>query len=252
MLFCVAAVFTGSISGLSSCSGDTQGEDVSVFSSEVKEVLVEIDYQIGAEPFTDDVPRFGLLWDLFRANAGALFAGAPRTLLVPTDLSAMQALPAATKHDFSAEDILALAGANRNEASTTSRKCFYVIFLDGTFFDEGKQQPEVIGVSIGSTGVIAVFKPVVSSTSAARFVEQSTLIHEFGHAVGLVNNGVALASPHSDSAHHAHCSNPNCVMYYLNEGGKDLAQFVSRMVKTKDSILFDSACLADTASAAAR
>ncbi len=71
--------------------------------------------------------------------------------------------------------------------------------------------------------VIAMFKDVIASTNSltnpntSRYVEQSTIVHEVAHAIGLVNNGISLTSAHQDSPHGAHCTNDRCVMYYTNE-----------------------------------
>jgi hypothetical protein len=96
-----------------------------------------------------------------------------------------------------------------------------------------------------------MFKPVIASAASLpnvrKFVEQSTLVHEFGHAVGLVNNGVAMVSAHQDTAHGAHDTSSACVMYYANEGASDAAQFAQRYITTGNEVIFDSACLADTA-----
>jgi hypothetical protein len=97
-----------------------------------------------------------------------------------------------------------------------------------------------------------MFKPVIESTDVpllpaiSRFVEQTTLVHELGHAVGLVNRGVPLASQHHDAEHGAHCTDDRCVMYYANEGASDLSQFVSEYVTSGDTIVFGADCLADT------
>jgi hypothetical protein len=109
----------------------------------------------------------------------------------------------------------------------------------------------VLGVSIGDSGVVAMFKDVIAGTGIAavpnleRFVEQSVLIHELGHGFGLVANGVATTSAHHDEAHGAHCTNDRCVMYWLNEGANDMAMFARQYVVSGNSILFDDACLAD-------
>ena len=70
-------------------------------------------------------------------------------------------------------------------------------------------------------------------------------MHELGHAVGLVEFGVPSTSSHHDNSHGAHCTNQECVMYWLNEGASDMAQYTTRVVLTRDSVLFDAACLAD-------
>jgi hypothetical protein len=96
-----------------------------------------------------------------------------------------------------------------------------------------------------------MFKDVVRSTgdltnpNTVRYVEQSTMIHELAHSIGLVDNGVAMAAAHKDTAHGAHCTNPDCVEYWLNEGSSDARAFALRRLLSENTILFDAACLAD-------
>jgi hypothetical protein len=96
-----------------------------------------------------------------------------------------------------------------------------------------------------------MFKDVIESTNVllqpnvVRYVEQSTLIHELAHSIGLVDNGVHMASAHKDASHGAHCDNPDCVMFWQNDGSQDAADFAQQKLLTGSSILFDAKCLAD-------
>jgi hypothetical protein len=226
-----------------------------LYTSQVAEVVIEVDYQTGAEPYTGAVFPSGDTWDLFRANLTALFAAAPRTLTFPTTLARMQALPDVSGSSFTVQAILDLAARHRDERDTATRRTFYVLFLDGYVVLDGAERRTVLGVSIGDTGVVALFKPVIASTGGLgtmvpRQVEQATLIHEIAHAAGLVNNGVPPTSAHHDTAHGAHCTNRDCVMYWLNEGSNDIVEFVTRRVLSGTTVLFGEECLADARAAA--
>lgn len=219
----------------------------SPFASGVSEILLEVDYAAGAEPFT----RSSLItrdpWELFRVNfERVLLQGtAGRRLVYPSSLSAMQKLTDANGADFTTEQILNLAAKHRTQASTKTRPTFYALWLNGYYRDDSGQRRDVLGVSIGETSVMALFKPVIGSGASAQYVEQTTLIHELGHALGLVNNGIVALSPHHDQAHGAHCTNADCVMYWLNESPSELSAFVQRSVLAEDKVLFGKECLAD-------
>jgi len=228
-----------------------QNQNIGLFAPEVTEVFLEIDYQPGAEPAT--MAQIGMVdspWRLFETNAEALFEDAPRTLTFPTTLDGMEELGDVSGEEFTVQQILDIADQHWDDRGTATRRGFYVIFLDGYFADGEGRQEQVLGVSIGNTGVIAMFKPVYEGQLVANFIEQTTLIHEFGHAIGLVNRGIAMVEDHHDEEHGAHCTNTNCVMYWLNEGVGDMAEFVRKRVTTGSEIVFGDMCLADTSAAA--
>ena len=82
-------------------------------------------------------------------------------------------------------------------------------------------------------------------------MEQSTLVHEFGHAVGLVDRGLRPTTPHRDLRNGAHCRNPACIMYWENILVKDGVDFVDTYLRPRRGILFGPECLADAHSFAA-
>jgi hypothetical protein len=232
--------------------GDGQPPPADVYGPAFATIALEIDYQTGAEPFTGGTVGTTDVWDLFGANAERLFQDAGKTLEFPRALADMEELTDVSGASFTVAAILDVAAAHRDDPSVGDRATYYVLFVDGLYDDGTGDQPQVLGVSIGDTGVVAMFKPVIESTdvtllpAVVRFVEQTVLIHEFGHAVGLVARGVPLTSAHHDEPHGAHCSDDACVMYYANEGASDLAQFVQDSVITGDTIVFGPECLADT------
>jgi hypothetical protein len=239
------------VMGCGSTGGDDDGGGPrGVFDDAVREVRIEIDYETGEEPYTGAVIGFGDTFALSRANIERIFAGT-KTVTLPTTLAEMEALGAIDDEELTVADLLALAAQHRDQRDSDSVKTYYLLFVSGNFADASGPQPGVLGVSIGDTGVVAMFKDVIESTGVAafpnleRFVEQSVLIHELGHAFGLVANGVAVTSAHHDADHGAHCTNDRCVMYWLNEGASDMAAFARQYVVSGNSILFDEACLAD-------
>ena len=212
-------------------------------------VVVEVSYESGAEPYTGATPGGQDTWSLFEANARALFEGTGVTVENPNTLAAMRSLGALDETDFSIERLLELDNAHREGVTGGDTLVFHAMWVDGYLFADGERQSGVIGVSIGRTGTIAMFKPVIETLGftevVRRFGEQTTLIHEVGHAVGLVNNGVEMVEAHQDEANGAHCSSDRCVMYWANEGVGDLTEFVAQYVTDGSSVVFDDACLAD-------
>lgn len=221
-----------------------------VFEPAVTGVVIEIDHETGQEPFTGAEIGFGDTFDLSAANLDRLLAG-KKQLTLPRTAAEMEDIGDVPDEELTSADLLALADAHRDRHDDGATKAYYVVFVGGHFADANGVQNGVLGVSLGTSGVIAMFKDVIRSTdvpavpNVVRFVEQAVLIHEVAHALGLVDNGVPMVAAHRDPDHGAHCDDDRCVMFFQNDGAADAAQFVRDRVLTGDTILFDDHCLAD-------
>ena len=232
---------------MGSDSGSGSGA-VSVFDPSITRVVVEIDYETGQPPYTGNIVAFGDTFAPTMANIDRVFAH-KKMLTIPQTLADMQDVGVVPDEELTVADIQALAAQYRNQHDAPGVKTYYLIWVSGHFADDSGVRDTVLGVSFGDT--VAMFKDVIkgtgslSSPNTERYVEQSTLVHELSHSIGLVDNGVPMVAPHKDAAHGAHCNNSNCVMYWLNEGAADARTFAINRVLTGSSILFDDACLAD-------
>jgi predicted Zn-dependent protease len=213
---------------------------------------VNVYYENGVEPYTDvsgaqlSLPVAQIkIFNLLKENLKALFPG--KNIIVPLELSAMSKLGAQNKSQWSEQNIYDL-GVTYGQPISSDVTTFNIFFVKGKL----ENNPNVIGVHLGNTQTMAIFKEVVESVSGTEvvkmYVEQSTLIHEMGHGLGLVNNPVPMTSNHEDSSHPHHCSNPNCVMYWQNEGLADLIEFAKSRSTNLNPVMFDQACLKDVTS----
>lgn len=117
---------------------------------------------------------------------------------------------------WSANDILDLDAATQDHPTEGKRVVTHLLFLDGRF-----ETDNVIGVAIGHS-TIAIFSQVIRDSctvlngclSGTDSVFRAVLVHEFGHALGLVHNGIPMVNPHEDASHPGHSSNQASVMYW--------------------------------------
>ena len=234
-------------------SGDAPGgggsnAGTNVFATTTTNVVVEIDYETGQAPYTGNVLTFGDTWEPTINNINRVFSS-KKTLTIPSTVGAMTDVGPISDEEITVADIAALAAQHRSMHDSADTKTYWMLFASGYFTDGNGVNPGVLGVSVGDT--ILMFKDVIRSTgdlanpNTVRYVEQSTIIHELAHSIGLVDNGVTMLVDHKDEAHGAHCSNPDCVEYWLNEGSSDARAFALRRLLTNNTILFDAACLAD-------
>jgi predicted Zn-dependent protease len=233
--------------GKVSTKSSSQKQDPSPIYASAK-LDIKVYYEDGAEPYTDNLALLNMsLWDMFQMNIQALFEGRSTVVSVPKTLTDMIKLQAYNKSTWSVEEVQKMA-KDYPVSAQTGVTPFQIFFVNGYASDNAS----IIGFHISNTKIMVIFKDVIKSTatgSAAlvpKYVEQATIIHEMGHALGLVNNGVPMQSSHQDSSHGAHCSNENCVMYYSNEGAGSLKKYIEKIMTEKKLIMFDQQCLNDT------
>lgn len=224
-----------------------------LFSKSIASITIEIDYAPGAEPYVGTVKDFGDPWNLFNANALAVFDG-KKKVDFPRTLAKMEKLDDVTAATFTTKDILDIAAAHRTEQQYSDAVAFYVVFLPGTFTDDtGTEQKETLGVSIGDTGVIGMFKPAIKTpvgnpTAVPQFVEQLALIHFLGHAVGFVDNGVPVGDTnkaHIDTENAHHCTNKQCAMSFANESVVGAVAYAKQYIRNPEAVLLGQECLSD-------
>ncbi|MEA3136574.1 MAG: hypothetical protein QOJ26_292 [Thermoplasmata archaeon] len=99
----------------------------------------------------------------------------------------------------------------------------HVLFLDGRVA-AGEKAKTTLGSTLASEGLIAVFPdeyanairltPTGQTASAKAEMDRHVLLHELGHAFGLVGQRIPMVRPHVDADHPGHSSNPVSIMHH--------------------------------------
>ncbi len=111
--------------------------------------------------------------------------------------------------------------ANRQRVTGGKTLTAWLYFSDAEY-SNSTSASKVLGVAYGYSSIAIFEKSVLEFTGGlnqptAAALETTILSHEFGHVLGLVNNGTSMVSPHQDTGHSAHCSDTECLMYYKAE-----------------------------------
>ncbi|MDF1667819.1 MAG: IPT/TIG domain-containing protein, partial [Planctomycetota bacterium] len=150
-------------------------------------------------------------------------------------------IPSQNINTWRVSDLQSVEGQFRNHYSNANTTVLYFLYVNGgSEFDNGNSR--VLGISY-SGSALGMFRdnmdgsatPVLSNAA----VEQAVIVHEAGHALGLVNNGIAMVNPHQDTPNGAHDTDNNCVMHFSIE-----SDAISQILGTVPN-QFDSQCIAD-------
>lgn len=130
-------------------------------------------------------------------------------------------LPSQGRTSYSLTDIRYLEKLNRQYKSTNKILTAYIFFADGGYIED-TEDTKILGIAYGATSAAIFEKTIVDYSGGlaqpTQEVLETTIInHEFGHLLGLVNNGSKMLNNHQDLTHGHHCTDENCLMYYKVE-----------------------------------
>jgi len=220
-----------------------------VFHTGVRELVLHAFHEDGAEPYTG---RLGLsfddTWDISEQSLGALFENHPaRSLRVPSTLQAMTAVADQGVQDWSLEALVALGDALRPPLASADGSVVNVsiVFLNGLY--EGNAG--VLGIHPSNRPFAFVFKDVVrrvgGDAMTQRYVEQATVVHELGHTIGFVDNGVPMVNAHQDIEHPHHTTDEDGVMFWQVESPEGSLALATSLITGATLQLFGPATLLD-------
>ena len=188
--------------------------------------LIEVDWVQGERPSQAAI-------DTLRSRLGELVE--KDQIVVRVSATAL----AVGDGSWSDNEVLALAKQTQDHKRGDGQVVTHVLYLDGRYAenDEGT----VFGVTY-DYDVIAIFSESIDTQCTAgrlcfdeQRVETAVLVHEFGHALGLVNRGIPMERDHQDEAHGAHSDNEDSVMYYAVESLGSGVPFLDNIPTTFDA-----------------
>lgn len=118
------------------------------------------------------------------------------------------------KSVYSAQDAYDLEKEHRDTFTNENTLASYFIVLDGKF-----EQENVLGFAYFNTSMALVGGTIANNSGgfgqpSKSVVETAFLNHEFGHILGLVDNGTPAVQDHVDEQNGAHCDVESCLMYF--------------------------------------
>ena len=121
-----------------------------------------------------------------------------------------------TDNSYTLEEILELEDKQRTRFKSGNTFVIHILYLNGEYSDND----QTLGLAYSGTS-FAIFKEKIEDAAflliSAKDIEKSVLVHEFGHLLGLVNNGYQSPHDHEDPQHPHHSNNEESVMYWAIE-----------------------------------
>ncbi len=164
------------------------------------ELVVEVHYMPGYEPEQASLDN---LQDFLEQH----LEKSSITILTPEEI------PSGEQESYSADDIRDLEDEHRSTFTEGSQLASYAIFVDGEF----DQSSNVLGIAYYNTST-AYFGETIDNISGGATqpsrteIESTVFNHEFGHLMGLVDNGTDMQEDHQENG--PHCTEEECVMYH--------------------------------------
>jgi predicted Zn-dependent protease len=152
------------------------------------------------------------------------------------------AVPAPNQASYSADDARALEEQHRTRYTEGTTIAAYLLFLDGEYAGGSN----VLGIAYNNTSMAVFIEKISQHTGgplepSQETVEATVANHEFGHLLGLVNNGSPMQAEHQDEPNGSHCDNEDCLMHYSVR----LSDFIANLLGGLPQL--DQNCLNDLA-----
>ena len=126
-----------------------------------------------------------------------------------------------TQSSYTLEEILEIENEERSRFKSGNTFVIHILYLNGEY----KDNDQTLGLAYSGTSFV-MFKEKIEDAAflliSAKDIEKSVIVHEFGHLLGLVNNGYQSPHDHEDPQHPHHSNNEDSVMYWAIES-QDIA-----------------------------
>jgi hypothetical protein len=182
-------------------------------------LVVQVQYVAGAAPSAAGLQALEAFLNARLNKPGGITIMAPQPIAITQQAT------------YSAAQIRAIEQAHRTVYTEGTTIAAYFLFIDGEYSGGAN----VLGIAYNNTSMAIFGEKIGQYTGglgqpSAATVEATVASHEFGHILGLVNNGSAMQTEHQDEPHGHHCDDPDCLMYWAVETSDFIANLLGGAV----------------------
>ena len=194
-------------------------------SSAYSSLLLEIDYMPGYAPDATSVINLVTFLNTFINKPGGISVS-------------QKQIAASGKTSLTLEDIVKIEKTYRSAFTSGNVLAAHILVVDADY-----SNPVILANSYWNTSTCLFGKTINDNSGGTGQVTRTQLLttlleHEFGHLLGLVNQGSPMQAAHRDVNNGAHCTDTTCLMYYAIETGD--AGTMNNQIPT-----LDANCMAD-------
>ena len=165
-------------------------------------LIVEIQFMAGAEPEEEALQNVAAFLEQNLQKEEVI-------LLEP------QQIPSLNQNVYNVNDLAQIEENNREYFTDDDQLAAYILIVDGDYLEQ-----DALSVAYFNTSV-ALFGTTINRISGPQqfdpskeSVEATLIKHQFGHLMGLVNNGTEMVENHHDEFNGAHCALEQCLMNF--------------------------------------
>lgn len=170
-------------------------------SSRFSSLTIEVDYMPGYAP---DEPSIINLQNFLEMHINK-----------PGGIQIIQKqIPSGGQISLSLDDLVEIEKLNRTKFSAGTEIAVHILIVDADFTGSS-----LFGLAYLNTSICLFGKNIFYGSGGTGQVRRTVLMttlleHEFGHLLGLVDEGSPMQTAHRDTVNGAHCDNQSCLMYY--------------------------------------
>ncbi|MDP2310265.1 MAG: hypothetical protein Q8P18_29890 [Pseudomonadota bacterium] len=122
---------------------------------------------------------------------------------------------------YATAQALEVTWRDRYRSPDTGVAVMYYLYVDG-HSESDTEAGRILGYAYHGSSLV-MFAETMADVSGGLLlglgasVEPTVLVHEAGHLLGLVNNGVDMVEDHQDTAHGHHDVSEDCIMFWAAE-----------------------------------
>ncbi|MFT7626482.1 MAG: hypothetical protein ACI9OS_000116 [Ulvibacter sp.] len=156
-------------------------------------------------------------------------------------------IPEAEGSPFTTQELIAIEDENRTVYTSGDTIAVYVFFANGVSSNDTDTRV-TLGTAYLNTSIV-LYEKTLQTLAASNpslelsTIETTTLQHEFGHILGLVNLlDDDIHANHMDTGHPKHCIIEDCLMYFESNNRSQVLERFSGRVAIPE---LDPLCIAD-------